>query len=169
MDDLRAYTAQDVFHRIDVGFPGLQCIHREPFIFLVRNFASEEECARLMAVFHTQNERPSATTAAQEGVRTSSTVFPPSDEVRWLRERIARLVNCTLEQLEPLKVTRYQQGQYFAKHTDASFLNEKLWALSAKYAGVDEDGLQDPCEWPGRFCSTRPQWHQCPHSRAARH
>ena len=48
----------------------------------------------------------------------------------------------SLAQLEPTKLTHYAAGQYFRKHTDASFLNEKMWAFAARLAGVDEDGVQ---------------------------
>ena len=82
----------------------------------------------------------------------STSVFPVDDDVRWLRERMCQIANVSLSQLEPTKVSSYTQGQYFAKHTDASFIQEKLWAFSARLAGVDDEGVQDPCAWPSRFC-----------------
>ena len=78
-------------------------------------------------------------------------MFPAEDDLQWLRERICKVANVSLSQLEPTKISTYERGQYFAKHTDASFLHEKLWAFSARLAGVDDEGVQDPCTWPSRF------------------
>ena len=96
----------------------------------------------------------------------STSVFPVNDDVRWLRERICQIANVSLSQLEPTKISSYTRGQYFAKHTDASFLQEKLWAFSARLAGVDDEGVQDPCSWPSRFCvrgsESNPLLSPCP-------
>ena len=63
------------------------------------------------------------------------------------------MTNTHASWLEPTKLTLYEAGEYFRKHTDASFLNEKMFAHSARLADVDEDGVQDPCSWPSRFCT----------------
>lgn len=151
--DLGNYLRQNIYHRINVDFPGLQLVHEEPYIFLVNNFASVEECRLLTSLHESSNAQPSATGPGQEALRTSTSVFPAETSIRWLRERIAALTNVQLGQLEPTKISMYAKGQYFKKHTDASFLNEKLFAYSARLAEVDEDGVQAPCSWPSRFCT----------------
>ena len=101
-----------------------------------------------------ERKQPSATAPAQQQLRTSTCVFPDEERVAWLRERIAAVTRVrSLRQLEPTKLTSYQRGQFFLKHTDASFLNEKLFAYSARLAGVDDDGVQLPCAWPSRHCT----------------
>ena len=147
------YLEQKVFHRIDVSHPGVRLVHNNPFIFIVDDFMNAAECAELIAAHHDGQPQSSATAPEQESLRTSTTVFPPAHEVAWLRERIAKVTNVSSAQLEPTKISRYCNGQFFKKHTDASFLHEKLWAYSAKLASVDEDGVQDPCRWPSRFCT----------------
>ena len=145
------YLAQKAFHRIDVSHPGVRLVHKNPFIFVVDDLATPAECAELIAAHHDGRQQSSATAPEQEALRTSTTVFPPAREVAWLRERIAKITNVSTAQLEPTKISRYCHGEFFRKHTDASFLHEKLWAFSAKLAHVDEDGVQDPCHWPSRF------------------
>eukprot|EP00900_Chrysochromulina_parva_P020984 jgi/Chrpa1/3519/Chrysochromulina_OHIO_Genome00006916-RA len=143
-----------LFHVPNLDYPGVRHLHRDPDIIAIDHFASDDECdglAQLYARSHGR-ARPSATAPGQEALRTSTTVFPDELEVRWLRERIAQATNiASLEQLEPTKLTRYAAGEYFRKHIDASFLNEKMWAYAARLAGVDEDGVQAPCSWPSRF------------------
>ena len=149
-----ADATSSLFHVPNLDYPGLRLLHRDPDIIAIDHFASDDECdglAQLYARSHGQ-ARPSATAPGQEALRTSTTVFPDDLEVRWLRERIAQATNiASLEQLEPTKLTRYAAGEYFRKHIDASFLNEKMWAFAARLAGVDEDGVQAPCSWPSRF------------------
>ena len=43
------YLAQRRYHHIDTDFPGLQLVNEEPYIFIIRDFASPEECAALVA------------------------------------------------------------------------------------------------------------------------
>ena len=125
-----------------------------PLIFAIDDFASPGECASLQQLMlDSRQHLASATAPAQEALRTSTTAFPNEQDVAWLRERIARATNVSIAQLEPTKLTHYAPGQFFKKHTDASFLNEKMWAFAARLAGVDEDGVQDPCSWPGRCCT----------------
>ena len=141
-----------LFHVPNLDYPGVRHLHRDPDIIAIDHFASDDECDGLAQLYARARARPSATAPGQEALRTSTTVFPDELEVRWLRERIAQATNiASLEQLEPTKLTRYAAGEYFRKHIDASFLNEKMWAYAARLAGVDEDGVQAPCSWPSRF------------------
>ena len=148
---LDSYFQQNVYHKINTDFPGVQLVCEHPFIFVVHDFVSAMECDQLIEMLTSGFSQPSATAPAQEELRTSTSVFPTQGEVQWLRERIALLTNTCDSQLEPTKLTKYTDGQYFRKHTDASFLHEKMWAYSARLAEVDEDGIQGPCEWPSRF------------------
>ena len=150
---LERYLAQRSFHHINADFPKLQLVHEEPYIFVITDFLAEAECAALCAQLKSAKLQASATTQGQEERRTSASMFPRLEEVRWLRDRIATAINVPLECLEPLKMTHYRHGDFFRKHSDASFLNEKMWACAAKLAGVDEGGVQDALKWPSRFCT----------------
>ena len=147
-----AYLAQTSFHRIALSSHSkLRLVHSHPFIFVCDDFITPDECRQLIDMHTNGRPQSSATDTAQEALRTSTSVFPPSTDILWLRQRIATITNTTMDMLEPTKVSRYAAGEYFKKHTDASFLHEKLWAYSARLAEVDEDGMQAPCEWPSRF------------------
>ena len=116
------YLEQALFHHIDATYPGLSCISEAPYIFLVDEFLSPDECKSLIALRDSGMAQPSATAPAQRALRTSTSVFPAAGEIEWLRKRMARLLNVNLAQLEPTKITKYECGEYFKKHTDASFL-----------------------------------------------
>jgi len=138
------YAAQKLFHQIRLNLPGTQLVHEAPYIFLVPNFLSKEECDQLVlhkALASAAKQKPSATFAEQEAVRTSTTVYPTSDELpAGLRERIARLANVGVEHLEPTKLTQYGTEQFFRLHTDATFVKAKtMWALELRKAGLPSD------------------------------
>jgi len=61
-------------------------------------------------------------------------VFSEPCQLQWLRERMAAATNVGKDQLEPTKMTQYTRGAFFAKHSDASFLNEKMWARAQMFA-----------------------------------
>eukprot|EP00802_Teleaulax_amphioxeia_P022507 Tamp_22961.p1 GENE.Tamp_22961~~Tamp_22961.p1 ORF type:complete len:320 (+),score=59.05 Tamp_22961:3-962(+) len=147
------YREQQRFHHINLSFPGVQMVREEPFVFVIHDFVSAAECDMLISMIRSSQQQPSATASAQVERRTSTSMYPKPDEVQWLRERMAAATNVGKDQLEPTKMTQYTRGAFFAKHSDASFLNEKMWAFAAKLADVHDDGVQDPCSWPSRFCT----------------
>merc|ERR1712185_64960 len=103
---LDRYKSQRSVHRINTDFPGVQLINEEPYVFLIRDFLSGDECASLLATIRSMEPRPSdrQEDVEQPDRRTSTSRWPPSDEVRWLRERIANATATTVEQLEPTKL-----------------------------------------------------------------
>jgi prolyl 4-hydroxylase len=103
---------------VNTHFPGLQCINEEPYIFVVHDFLSQEECKDLLSDQSTAEARaPSATSREQTDLRTSTTVFPRTERVTKLRERIANLTKLSEKHFEPTKLTRYDRGQFFGEHT----------------------------------------------------
>lgn len=107
------------FHRVNLSLPGLELVHSEPYIFVHRQFLSKAECAAL-------REKAAATLAPQTfdndataGVRTSRGCVARSEEVASLRQRLAGLASVELGQLQPLKISRYEEGARFDIHTDA--------------------------------------------------
>ena len=123
------YLSQQRFHHIDTAFPGLQLVNEEPYIFLIRDFASAEECAALVARMRggAAAARPSdgdalrtSSTSTSDGdARTSTPLFPREDDIGWLRARMARAAAVATRQLEPTKLSRYGRGGRFSKHRRA--------------------------------------------------
>ena len=124
------YLSQQRFHHIDTAFPGLQLVNEEPYIFLIRDFASAAECAALVARMRggAAAARPSdgdalrtSSTSTSDGdARTSTSLFPREDDIGWLRARMARAAAVATRQLEPTKLSRYGRGGRFSKHRRAS-------------------------------------------------
>ncbi len=121
---LDKYLANPYFQRINTEYPGLQLIHEEPFIFLVNNFLTDEECDRLVhkAMVGTLNGQSSLRPQIGGGavVRTSNGVVCEDEEVPTIRQKMSALTKVTdKRQLQHLKISRYMEGQEFSKHTDA--------------------------------------------------
>lgn len=112
-----AYDKTDLFAKINLGYPGLQLIHERPYVFLVNNFFSHDECDRLITKLHEGVGRPQL--GGGSVVRTSSGVVCEHEEVPTIRRKMMELTNTAPAQLQWLKISRYQAGQEFSKHTDA--------------------------------------------------
>jgi hypothetical protein len=103
-------------------------------------------------------KQTSATGAAQEPIRTSTTVFPaPSELPAGMRERIASLVNIPVEHFEPTKLTCFEKSQYFRLHSDAMFINEKgRFAAEHAMAQSESKGLLLSALWRKTPASSEP-------------
>ena len=104
------------FHRINADYPGLQVVHAEPWVFLVHDLFTDAECEDLIL----------GVSSRLVPTRTSGGLRPDRRRSRsarcWsaaLQQKIATLVNLPTRHLEGLKVTNYQQGEYFKPHHDA--------------------------------------------------
>lgn len=74
----------------------------------------------------------------------------------WLRYRIAALTRCSTNQLQATKITRYEKGQFFRKHTDAAFSNAKREWWERLVSGKESaEQLKATGEHmlPERFCT----------------
>jgi len=78
------------------------------------------------------------------GDRTSRSVIPMNAEVAGIRQRIARLCNLDLKQMQPLKITAYSEGGVFKRHTDCTV---------ALGAGAGQEGDDAVLRYPNRFCT----------------
>ena len=137
---LDGYLNNPDFHAIDTTFPGLQLVSDEPYIFIVPNFLNKDEAAELVEKMEqsTSQESPSSEKLLKLGDRTSSSVIPRNDEVPGIRSRIARLANVSPKQMQPLKITRYDEGGVFKRHTDCT-------------VALDASGSYSPQQQPARF------------------
>ena len=128
-----------LFHTIDTGTRGLREVSAEPYIFTIDGFLSEAECDALISKMADQSvveEQPSSEKLQRRGERTSRSVVPQNSEVAGLRDRLAALVGVQLSQMQPLKITRYDAGGVFMRHTDCT---EALRAAAGMF--------------PNRFCT----------------
>jgi len=137
------YRRQPFFHQINTESPGLQLINEEPYIFVVPNFFSTRECDELIKRSALSAQQPSDAAYAEQGIRTSTTVLLRHTEVSHLRSRIAKLVNVSLDQFQPSKLSRYDPGQLFQEHTDHM---PPLRSFCAKTSEV----LRTPLAFPNR-------------------
>ena len=144
------YSRHDgLFHTIDTGTRGLSEVSAEPYIFTIDDFLSEAECDALISKMADQSvveEKPSSEKLQRRGERTSRSVVPQNAEVAGLRDRLATLVGVQLSQMQPLKITRYDAGGVFMRHTDCT---EALRA-AADAAG---DAASDAGVFPNRYCT----------------
>ncbi|KAL7488389.1 hypothetical protein ACHAW6_013973 [Cyclotella cf. meneghiniana] len=112
------------FHRINLDYPGLKQIHRNPDIYAVENFLTADECDRIVAkarphlspclVYKEEGDENSV----QDPWRTSTNTNLPRAEVPSVVDKITSLGCCSIEQLEILQVLNYKKGQQFKPHTD---------------------------------------------------
>ncbi|KAL3787594.1 hypothetical protein HJC23_000082 [Cyclotella cryptica] len=112
------------FHQINLDYPGLKRIHRDPDIYAVDNFLTVDECDRIVAkarphlspclVYKEEGDENSV----QDPWRTSTNANIPRAEVPSVVDKIANLSCCSIEQLEILQVLNYKKGQQFKPHTD---------------------------------------------------
>jgi len=134
------YSGNDgLFHTIDTGTRGLREVSAEPYIFTIDGFLSEAECDALISKMADQSvveEQPSSEKLQRRGERTSRSVVPQNSEVAGLRDRLAALVGVQLSQMQPLKITRYDAGGVFMRHTDCT---EALRAAADTAAGAAAD------------------------------
>jgi len=119
------YLANPFFHKINTEYPGLQLIHEDPFVFVVNNFLTDDECDHLVqkAMAGTiSNGREALRPQIGGGavVRTSSGAVCENEEVPTIRQKMSDLANVPdFRQLQYLKISRYIEGEEFSKHTDA--------------------------------------------------
>lgn len=112
------YLENPFFQQINTTFPGLQLIHQEPYIFIINNFLTPNECSRLRAKADNGMLRPQIGDGSV--TRTSSGVVCTREEVPTIQQKMMDLTAIRdISQLQYLKVSKYQEGQTFSKHTDA--------------------------------------------------
>jgi hypothetical protein len=115
------YLENPFFHRINTSYPGLQLIHQEPYIFIINNFLTPQECARLRAKADADDGmllRPQIGGGSVS--RTSTGVVCTREEVPTIQQKMMHLTAIhNVQQLQYLKVSKYEPGQTFSKHTDA--------------------------------------------------
>eukprot|EP01043_Picozoa_sp_COSAG02_P029539 COSAG02_NODE_1842_length_10700_cov_148.785869_3_plen_606_part_00 len=156
---LDGYLGQKNFHHINTEYPGLQLVHEKPYVFVVNNFLSSDECGLLLdkavrlqpqegvsLVNEKGGARGAGNKAGQTSSRNSKGCILHNEEIPRLRERFSKLALVDTSQLQPLKVSRYDKGDQFGKHVDAITVSE---------CQTDED-------WFGDLGRAKSGLHECP-------
>jgi prolyl 4-hydroxylase len=104
------------FWRINDEYPGLQCISKDPFIFLVPNLLTTEQCLKLVARGANEYEPDFRKST---GERTSSDFRVPHGEFPDVQDIFSKVLSADVAQFETLKLIRYEEGQKFDPHHDA--------------------------------------------------
>lgn len=108
---------------------------RDPWVITLENFATPEECERLIALGHAEGYKQSVTVAGQKPkgaasqkkttVRTSANAWcrnacDADDLHRQVRERIANVTGVPEVNSEAFQLLRYETGQLYETHHDYS-------------------------------------------------
>ncbi|CAE8609956.1 unnamed protein product [Polarella glacialis] len=102
----------------NMHYPGLRAIHKDPWIFVVSNLLTRYECQQLIikASMHmTESARDAGRGATH---RNSRDCRIARGETMALQSKYSALLNVPIENLEAVKVTRYDHGQLFTNHVD---------------------------------------------------
>ena len=115
---------------INIDFPGLRAIHKDPWIFLVPDLLTRSECEQLM-VKAEPHFQPSY--GYSNAHRTSSECRIARKETKGIQSRYSKLLNMPVDCMEAAKVSRYAKGQYFKNHVDplsgTEFLENRIATL----------------------------------------
>jgi hypothetical protein len=121
---LAEYQNTGDFWFIDVHYPGLQAISRDPWIFLIPNLLTLDQCRALVMKSgpHMVQSKSADMVTGKYSVsahRTSWEVRIPYNEVPATQALFSKVFRMPVENLEPLKIVRYQEGECFKPHHDA--------------------------------------------------
>ena len=111
------------YRDINLGYPGVQVFNRDPDIYAVENFLTEDECNRVVAKCKPHmaacvTKDPSTGVVGPDSRRTSTEAMLPQAEAPSIASKLEELLNCENDELEILQVLRYEKGQEFKAHTD---------------------------------------------------
>jgi hypothetical protein len=130
---MRGYREQALFHQINVNYPGLQLVKEKPYIFIVNNFMTPDECARL----RTKGEKRGQRSRGSTGGNGCKCVVMYDEEIPALRKRFADLTATQEAQLQPLQVSSYEPGKAFGRHVDSH------WGVATVNSQANPAGSKD--------------------------
>jgi len=115
------------------GSRRLRSVHHSPNVFTIDEFLTSNEIAHFVSIAQSNGDRfeesyVQATVSQNQIIskeRTSTFIFLPKylDKVsRAIEARAAEIVSLSIENVEPLQIVRYSQGQQFTLHHDAGTL-----------------------------------------------
>ncbi|WP_010173751.1 2OG-Fe(II) oxygenase [Bacillus coahuilensis] len=93
----------------------------EPFVAVLGNVLSDEECDELISLSKDRMNRSKIAGNQENDIRTSTSVFLPEDAsevVQRVEKRISQIMNIPVEHGEGLQLLNYQIGQEYKAHFD---------------------------------------------------
>jgi prolyl 4-hydroxylase len=104
----------------NLNFPNLEKGCKDPPLYAIRKFLSDEECQNLIDSASNSLERSTVVEKDKpiSESRTSSSHYPGKYTVMWLCERVSELLNVPIDQMESPQITKYIKGQFFREHYD---------------------------------------------------
>jgi len=106
---------------VDLNYPGMRLVHKEPPIFEIDDFFSEEMCDAYIARAQEKGAMYNSQTfvAATSTVRSSTTWYLKYAEFAEFLVRASSLTGKAIETMEDPQIVRYEMGQQFSWHYDA--------------------------------------------------
>jgi len=112
------------FHTINLDYPGLRYLHRNPDIIAIDNFLTEEECDKITTNAQSHLipcviKHPTTGVVQEDPSRTSTNANLPQSDVPSIVDKFVHLSHCPdATYLETLQILKYTKGQFFYPHTD---------------------------------------------------
>jgi prolyl 4-hydroxylase len=116
--DVRDYQPDRRFHTINGSFPGLEAVHRDPWVFLVHDVFTDAECDALVDKARPHLKPSHMGGGLRPDMRTSSHTRCFFEETAGVQHRLSALLNLPTANFEGLKVIQYQKGEFFKAHND---------------------------------------------------
>jgi hypothetical protein len=111
------------FWFINMKYPGLRAIHKDPWFFVVPNLLSPEQCTALIMKGnpHVSNSMSTKADGTQgtSDTRTSQEMRFSYEEVPAIQQIFSKVLNMPVKNVEPLKLIKYAKGGKFKIHHDS--------------------------------------------------
>lgn len=125
--ELDSYHPDGEYHFININYPGLECIHKDPNIFVVHDFLKHNECDTIINLMKDKKMVNAYISGGNQDLDyrkcLTKTIFKSSSEFKHFksfREKVRSLTNVNENQLEVTNLTRYLGNEnFFKKHKDA--------------------------------------------------
>ena len=125
--NLENYQPDGEYHFLNKAYPGLEWIHKNPNLFIVRNFLTDKECDNIKNIMKDKKMVNAYISGGLQDIDyrkcLTKTIFkrsPEFDYFKNFREKVKSLTNVQENQLEVTNLTRYMGDEnYFKKHKDA--------------------------------------------------
>jgi prolyl 4-hydroxylase len=127
---LEFYQRDGKHQFINKSYPGLQAINKDPWVFVVHDFLSADECEACKAVAMDETWYGSSVAQASgknlgtevDEIRrcrsANLTAVHRSTAISAFRKKTVELVGLPDENLEATQITKYSKGDYFKPHGD---------------------------------------------------
>ena len=103
---------------LDLQYPGLRCVHKNPFIFLIDDFLPARTCDEIVRRASLDLRSSLMDGAQSSDVRRSSCTWFNPAELPCIMERMQRIAPAFGDRVYAQRVIRYVKGDFIGAHTD---------------------------------------------------